>query len=183
MISDLLKKSTRQLHDQTEAKFNSHKIFEATFSLADYRRLLEYNYLFLLNFEKIVFDKFSPSISEQLHLPQRRKLHLIEEEVQHLNILAAQPDLSIKVKNEAEAFGILYVMEGSTLGGNMIAKQLSKNKEFKNFEFGYFQCYGEKTGFFWKNFREIMNQEISAEHEVDCLAGARKGYDFLLNLP
>lgn len=183
MISDLLKESTRQLHDQTEAKFNSQKIFDATFSLLDYRRLLEYNYLFLLNFEKIVFNKFSPFIAKQLHLPERRKLHLIEKEAQHLNISRTQPDLSVEVKNQAEAFGILYVMEGSTLGGNMIAKQLSKYDEFKNFEFAYFRCYGEKTGFFWKNFKEIMNLEISAENEADCLTGAHKGYDFLLNLP
>ncbi|MGZ5285453.1 MAG: biliverdin-producing heme oxygenase, partial [Kaistella sp.] len=86
------------------------------------------------------------------------------------------------IKNEAEAFGILYVMEGSTLGGNMIAKQLSKNPDFQEVTFSYFRCYGDKTGSYWKSFKEVMDRNITPEFHDDCVSGAQKAYGFLLDL-
>lgn len=183
MISEKLKSQTQSQHDLVEAKFNSDKIFKGTFTFADYRKLLEYNYLFLLNFENLVFAKISETNAQDLQLEKRRKLPLIESELDLLEIAKSQPDQNTDIKNEAEAFGILYVMEGSTLGGNMIAKQLSKSDDYKEISFKYFRCYGEKTGSFWKNFKEVLDRQTTDEFEAECLAGADKAYRFLLNLP
>lgn len=183
MISDRLKTETRYLHDLTEDKFNSKKIFDSTFSLEDYRKLLLYNYHLICNFENAVFSSIPEDAAHNIRLENRRKLNLIETDLENLGITIPRPEISVKVNSEAESWGIFYVMEGSTLGGNMIAKQLAKNIAFKDLTFNYFRCYGENTGSYWKSFKEVMDHEIEPEQYEDCIGGANKAYRFLLDLP
>ncbi|WP_332025172.1 biliverdin-producing heme oxygenase [Kaistella sp.] len=182
MISETLKANTKILHDRVEAHFNSQRIFDGRFSVVDYRNLIRYNYLFLLRFEDAVFSAITPKNAQQLNLEKRRKLASIKKDMEVLNIEESATLTPVEIRNEAEAFGILYVMEGSTLGGNVIAKQLSKHPDFQDLSFSYFRCYGENTGSFWKNFKQILDQEITVERHQDCISGAEKAYQFLLSL-
>ena len=184
MISERLKSETRHLHDLTEAKFNSSKIFGGNFVVEDYRKLLLNNYFLLKNFEDAVFNKISAAAAEDLELEKRRKLPLILQDLDALGMSTPNLPMCVDIENAGDAWGIFYVMEGSTLGGNMIAKKLSKNELFKDFPFHYFRCYGSHTGSYWKTFKEILDIEISKNNEEDeCIAGANKAYQFLLNLP
>ena len=182
MISQILKEKTKSLHDGLEVEFQSSKIFDKTYTLENYRKLIYFNYLFLLHFENQVFALFSPEIADKLNLEKRRKLHLIQNDLSSLNIKKTEPQNLPEIKNEAEAFGFLYVMEGSTLGGNVIAKQLSKNSEFQNISFDYFNCYGDETGFLWKNFKETLDEYIDENQYEDVLSGANRAFKFLLGL-
>lgn len=182
MISEILKADTKILHDRVEAKFNSNRIFEGTFSPDDYRNLIRYNYLFLLNYENAVFSAISQQNAAELNLEVRRKLALVRKDLEVLDIDESVSQTPVVIENEAEAFGILYVMEGSTLGGNVIAKQLSNHPDFKDLSFSYFRCYGENTGSLWKNFKHVLDQEITDEKHQDCISGAEKAYHFLLSL-
>jgi heme oxygenase len=83
--------------------------------------------------------------------------------------------------NENEALGAMYVIEGSTLGGNVIAKQLSKTEGFDDVTFNFFGCYRENTGFMWKNFK-VLDNEVSEKNYDEVLSGAKKLYAFLLNV-
>ncbi|SFJ03853.1 Heme oxygenase [Kaistella treverensis] len=182
MISEKLKYGTRHLHDLTEEKFNSTKIFEGTFDLNDYRKLLFYNYEMLNSFENEVFNFIPAKAADFLNLESRRKVKLAETDMMELGVPLPPERNLASVKNLAEAFGIFYVMEGSTLGGNMIAKHLSKSGEFADAPFHYFKCYGPHTGSYWKTFKEVLDREIKPEDEDACLRGAEKAYSFLLNL-
>lgn len=65
------------------------------------------------------------------------------------------------IENTAQAFGALYVLEGSTLGGKMIAKMLLKNAAL-NITPGalsFFSGYKEETGSKWKAFLEALNKQ------------------------
>ena len=182
MISQTLKEKTKSLHDKLEQQFQSAKIFDKTYTLDNYRKLIHFNYLFLLNFESDVFKALSKETAQNLHLEKRRKLPLIEKDLSSLNIEKSEPENLPEIVNEAEAFGVLYVMEGSTLGGNVIAKQLAKSPEFQNISFHYFNCYGEDTGVLWKNFKESLDENISEHQYDDVLRGAMRAFEFLLGL-
>ncbi|WP_435524354.1 hypothetical protein [Chryseobacterium indoltheticum] len=58
-----------------------------------------------------------------------------------------------ELANEHGALRAMYVVEGSTLGGNVIAKQLSKTEGFDNVTFNFFGCYQENTGPMWKKLQ------------------------------
>ncbi|MBW8361156.1 MAG: biliverdin-producing heme oxygenase [Kaistella sp.] len=179
MISELLKTETKDLHDRVEAKFKSHKIFTGTFSEDDYRTLLYSNYLLHDHFENKVFSLLSPNFSDKLQLPKRAKLKLIEADLKFLNFPVQSPNISVSIENEAQAMGILYVMEGSTLGGNVIAKQLTKLPQFVSVQFNYFGVYKDQTGSRWKEFKSVLDSEFSGEYP-DVLKGVQTAYLLLL---
>ncbi|SMC43381.1 biliverdin-producing heme oxygenase [Moheibacter sediminis] len=182
LLSEYLKQNTKQFHDDVEAKFQSQKIFDKSYTLNDYRQIIWFNYLFHLNYENKAFAAISEETASAINLDSRRKIHLLEIDLKSLDMETSEANEEISVKNEAEALGILYVMEGSSLGGNVIKKQLSQNHEFIDMDFHFFGCYGEKTGEFWKNFKEVLDNKFSASHYNEVLTGVQKAYDFLKNL-
>jgi heme oxygenase len=72
------------------------------------------------------------------------------------------------VKNSSQAFGALYVLEGSTLGGKMIARMLLNNNLLSLSEesLTFFAGYKEETGSKWKRFLEAFNRQGNAEEVV-----------------
>ncbi len=177
MISSILKEKTKTHHDDTEARLQSQKIFDKSYTLDDYKNLLIHNYQLISRFEPQIHAKLKQHSG--LKLAQRSKLDSLKTDLQNLNINHDLPAHSDDLKNEAEAFGALYVMEGSTLGGNVIAKQLKKNPEFENVEFNYFGVYGAQTGALWQEFKSIIDETITEEQYNDCVAGAKKAYQLL----
>ncbi|WP_267401578.1 MULTISPECIES: biliverdin-producing heme oxygenase [unclassified Chryseobacterium] len=182
MVSEYLKQNTAEYHDAAEKLFNSEKIFNKTFTLEDYKKIINTNYLMLLHSEDKIFNSLSGNFSEKLQLNDRKKLPLIEKDLSSLALENRTASQTLEFENEHEALGAMYVIEGSTLGGNVIAKQLSKTEGFDNVTFNFFGCYQENTGPMWKNFKEVLDTEVAEEKYNDVLSGAKKLYTFLLNV-
>jgi len=182
MVSEYLKQNTAEYHDAAEKLFNSEKIFNKSFTLEDYKKIINANYLMLLHSENGIFSNLSKDLSARLQLDQRKKLPLIEKDLTGLSLENQTTSCDIKFDNEYEALGAMYVIEGSTLGGNVIAKQLSKTEGFDGVTFNFFGCYQENTGLMWKNFKEVLDAEVKEESYEKVLSGARKLYTFLLNI-
>ncbi len=97
-----------------------------------------------------------------LRLRERSRLALLEAD---LIKLGRPPERRSTVfaphwlpHNEAQAFGALYVMEGSTLGGKLISKALQKTAEWPLRGRSYFDPYGPQTGAMWILFQgELSN--------------------------
>lgn len=181
MISEYLKQNTAEYHDAAEKLFNSERIFNKTFTLEDYKKIIHANYTMLLHAEEQIFKSLSDQFGESLQLNQRKKLPLIEKDVERLNLEHQAVSHALEIKNEHEALGMMYVIEGSTLGGNVIAKQLSKTEGFDAVTFNFFGCYQDNTGSMWKNFKEVLDTEVKEEDYNEVLLGAKKLYRFLLN--
>lgn len=128
----------------------------------------------LLHSEDKIFGSLSDKYSEKLQLNNRKKLALIEKDLESLSLENQAVSHDLKFDNEHEALGAMYVIEGSTLGGNVIAKQLSKTEGFDNVTFNFFGCYQENTGPMWKNFKEVLDTEVTEEHYNEVLSGAKK---------
>lgn len=182
MVSEYLKQNTAEYHDAAEKLFNSEKIFNKTFTLDDYRKIINTNYLMLLHSEDKIFNSLNGKFAEKLQLDQRKKLPLIEKDLASLDLKNQTVSHALDINNEHEALGMMYVIEGSTLGGNVIAKQLSKTEGFDDITFNFFGCYQENTGPMWKNFKEVLDTEVTEENYNEVLSGAKKLYTFLLNV-
>ena len=73
-----------------------------------------------------------------------------------------------------EALGALYVLEGATLGGQVIVRALRRNLGITPESGGaYFHAYGPETGRMWQAFGEAMRREVAPEDEERVIAGAR----------
>jgi len=182
MVSDYLKQNTAEFHNAAEKLLSADKIFNKTFTLEDYKKIINTNYLMLLHSEEKIFGMLSDNFSEKLQLKKRVKLPLIEKDLVSLALENQTATHSLEFLNEYEALGAMYVIEGSTLGGNVIAKQLSKTDGFDEVTFNFFGCYQENTGSMWKNFKEVLDTEITQENYTRVLTGAKKIYTFLLNV-
>jgi len=177
MISAYLKEKTKNHHDETEENLQSQKIFDKSYTIEDYKKLLIHNYKLISRYEPQISEKLKNHPDLNLHL--RKKIDALKTDLQNLNISTKTDQLTQNLDNEAEAFGALYVMEGSTLGGNVIAKQLKKNPNFEDVEFNYFGMYAENTGTFWNEFKTVLDREIAEDHYEDCVNGAKKAYQLL----
>lgn len=78
----------------------------------------------------------------------------------------------------AEALGLLYVAEGSVLGGRAILAALDRRGVDRS-ELGFLDPYGRATGRFWRGFLEVL--EAAADREPDRAAaerGALRGFAY-----
>lgn len=104
-------------------------------------------------------------------------LGLSEERIAGLPLCTRLPDLSTHVK----ALGCLYVLEGSTLGGQMIIRMLSGYLPIDPAVNGnYFNSYGEQTRERWKAFcNELESAGDSAEAEAEMIEAAKDTFYYL----
>jgi heme oxygenase len=165
-LSQLLKEKTLIHHQELEKKLVG-KMREMK-SVYDYISLLRLFYGYIGGLEKAI----TPYITDKVlpdHL-DRRKTILISSDLHTLNTknpaLAGGHDLP-QINNTADALGALYVMEGSTLGGQIIVKMLSKQLGIdESYAMSYFSGYGEDTHKMWTVFKEALDRSGSSENEA-----------------
>ncbi len=94
------------------------------------------------------------------HLAERQRSVLLQSDLQHFHEAPPArlftPDRDFP-QNRAAFLGSMYVMEGSTLGGQFIAKHV---EEALGLQRGagnaYFAGYGDRTGSMWKTFQALL---------------------------
>jgi heme oxygenase (biliverdin-IX-beta and delta-forming) len=78
------------------------------------------------------------------------------------------------------AFGAMYVMEGSTLGGRFIAPHVATLFGLQSgFGNAYFEGYGLRTGSMWNAFRETASANVPPEEQDEAVAAAIATFDGL----
>lgn len=160
-----LKTQTSDSHKKLEELPVSMSIMSPNMKIEDYTYYLSLMHDVHNDTEGLIFPFFSSLIDD---LEQRRKKHLIENDLLFLNSNKNNSEKVFKTEGISIPFalGILYVVEGSTLGGRFILKNVSKLPELSG-ENGvsYFNGYGDKTGSFWKSF---LNFLAEYEQENNC---------------
>ena len=73
----------------------------------------------------------------------------------------------------ARALGSLYVLEGSTLGGQLITRALLKAPWLPPSGLSYFDPYGLRTGAMWREIRAVLNASSSPAADPLVESGAR----------
>jgi len=180
MILKQLRAETQTLHSALEAQV---PVMDPAFSLADYRRLLArfYGYYLPLETRLVAWSRAEGrriDYAERLKVPalERDLIALGEtaETIARLPRCTALPALA----TEAEGLGCLYVVEGSTLGGQVITRQLQKSLGLAP-ESGdaFFNGYGAETGPRWKAFGVRMEEAAARLAQDDAIiAGANETF-------
>lgn len=168
-----IKSQTTNYHQKLESLPVSASILSPDMKIADYIHYLSLMYDVHKNTEEVIFPVLSEYIND---LEQRKKCHLIEDDFSFLgyNKTNAAAVFNAPQMTIPFALGILYVIEGATLGGRFILKNsitvpgLDKGKGIS-----YFNGYGDKTGSYWKSF---LNKLSEYEQNYNCgdtiIAGA-----------
>ena len=103
-------------------------------------------------------------------------LGLIEREIAVLPHCVKAADL---VGTMAEAIGSLYVIEGSTLGGQIISRALTSQTWLPPGGLSYFDPYGGRAGIMWRLFRDWCDAQASGLEWNQVTQGARATFTVL----
>lgn len=131
-------------------------------SPGDYCAILKTFYGFFAPLQQRIEEFITPAFLPDFD--QRRKASLLLKDLEKLGRAADPIPLCLllpAVNSVAEAFGALYVLEGATLGGQMISKMLLKNPVagITEDQLHFFRGYRERTGPMWKSYLEVLNAQ------------------------
>ncbi|NOK16047.1 biliverdin-producing heme oxygenase [Corallococcus carmarthensis] len=180
-----LKTETRPHHERTEGVV---RLMDARLTPQDYQRHLEAFHGLYLPLEALLAGPLS-ALEPALKLEARWKTPLLEEDLRAMGhdtaSLARLPRASPlpSLPGLAEALGCAYVLEGSTLGGQLILRHLTRHfgPDARVGTFAFFRAYGEQVGPMWRAFGAAVTQasERAASESFDAavVQGARDTFD------
>lgn len=177
MILAKLKEATRPQHDSLEGTVD---IMNRAMTLEGYKNLLCKFYSFhaaieqplgAIDWQTLGFD-----------FESRRKRHFLEKDFQYLDVDKSRIDLwrdLPEINDAPQAVGCLYVLEGSTLGGQVISRHLRQNFDLTPANgAAFFNSYGERVGEMWKAFGAFANNyaEAHADEDETIINAARQTF-------
>ncbi|KUJ59351.1 hypothetical protein AR687_23370 [Flavobacteriaceae bacterium CRH] len=177
-----LKTQTASSHKRLEELPVSSYILSPNMKMEDYAHYLQLMYDVHYSVEVAVFPLLTAIIDD---VNERKKKHLIEDDLLYLNYSkpVARPVFNTQNISVPFALGILYVVEGSSLGGRFILKNLETIDGLTDGKgVSYFAGYGNKTGSYWKTFLNLLSayeEEYNVEHEI--IEGAIYAFDCIYN--
>lgn len=111
----------------------------------------------------------------------RRKTVLLEEDLRVLDVSCAARDDAPRHLDPADldfAIGCLYVLEGATLGGQVISRHLAKLGIGPGNGGRFFHGYGTRTGAMWKSFQASATGYCLTGNQIEqALRGAQSTFE------
>jgi heme oxygenase len=175
-LRERLKSETRVCHERLEADLD---LTRDDFSLDDLRTLVERFYGYYAPCEGQIQTLPEPLRS---FLDARRKLPLLERDLRHfdhteatLRALARCPVPPLN--SAAQALGRWYVLEGSTLGGQLLAKHFVTKFELANGAgCEFFTSYGPDVGTRWREFCQLLDEYSSPATNDEAVDAANETF-------
>jgi heme oxygenase len=175
--ADLLFRLKRETEPQHEALERDLALLDNVVSLHSYRALLMRFYGFYRPWESALY----PFLEE--HLPGstsgRSKLPLLADDLRHFGCdLTSLPAASVAAPDSLPAaLGSMYVVEGSTLGGQLISRHLATALNLPSVSGRrFFFSYGENVGPMWRAFRGVLLAHSTVEADEIIIASARQTF-------
>lgn len=154
-----LRAGTAKLHVSLEKKL---PFFSDHFDTNAFQRLMQAYYGFYLPLENALLDAaVTPAdfdLASRLKAPTLREdllaLGLSDEDIEGLPICQSLPVIS----DRPTCLGVLYVLEGATLGGQILRREMASRLEL-NADNGaaFLDIYGAETGRRWRNFIDFLS--------------------------
>jgi heme oxygenase (biliverdin-IX-beta and delta-forming) len=170
-----LKSGTEQQHREIEALIDPMKNFA---SLEAYKAHLLKTWTFYRPLEANLAALDWGAVG--IDFDSRRKVPLLEEDIRFLRIPhSSTEDLRqpLDRTNLEFALGCLYVLEGATLGGQVISRHLAKLDIGPESGGRFFNGYGAKTGEMWKSFQTSATSYCVTDNQIgEAVNGAQSTF-------
>jgi heme oxygenase (biliverdin-IX-beta and delta-forming) len=170
-----LKEATRPYHDRIEAGID---FLRPDFTLQEYARLLRRLYGYYGPVEACLAAH--PWEAVGLDFPRRRKLPRLETDLRALGDALADLDRLPRcsrlppLHTLSGAFGCLYVLEGATLGGQVITRHLRHGLAWEAPGGAFFGSYGQEVGSMWQEFRQCLARHADDPVRQDRVVDAAR---------
>lgn len=165
MVLEEIKHATRESHERLENSDILSVLTSGELTSESYRKILLKFYGY---FRPVEFRIQASGIEKHVEdIRERQRAYLLMSDLRDLGY-KGDPEFSMQLPSITsldQAFGALYVLEGSTLGGQVITRNLRKvfGEEYSS---RYFFGYGEKTAAKWTSFKASL--------ETWCQNGGKK---------
>jgi heme oxygenase len=177
-----LRAATHSRHEHIERLLG----FDAPMPLARYADILRGFHRFLSAWEPEVRQALPARL--QAWLDERGRHDALAADLACLEAEAAEHPLPalpacLPEASVPAAFGSLYVIEGSALGGQVIAARLKRELGLEPGRgASYFHGHGERTGAMWREFRQLAEAEIGADpiRRRQACRAAQQTFDVLI---
>lgn len=171
----MLRSATAEYHLRLE---QSLPLMSPRLTIGDYAALVDRFYGFVEPLEAVLWD--IPGLAAiGMHKAERGKVHLL---VNDLGAMGRAPgtlkDLPRvqclpQLDNISDALGVLYVMEGSTLGGQVIRRRLEQTLGIGTTTgAAYFASYGSAAGAHWREYLNVLSESESYSDASRVVAAA-----------
>lgn len=183
MILKHLKQATHSRHEALESRL---PLLDPHLARPAYRELLR---LFFGYYEPLEKKLMAQSCWESFGFAyaERRKTHRLAQDLlalgddaQALQGLARCPELPL-LASPAQVLGCLYVIEGATLGGQIISRRLASGLGMTDTSgAAFFSGYGPQTGSRWKTFCVLLEANAAQDsNQGDMVDSARQTFETL----
>ncbi|QRM29796.1 biliverdin-producing heme oxygenase [Microvirga sp. VF16] len=178
-LLERLKIETRAAHDRIEAAIDLDRRIS---SRDAYRDLLIRFYGFHEAWESEALE----AAPDRTFFQSRCKAQLLARDIEALGLTSdeiiqlPQGRPLMPLRAPEAVLGSMYVVEGSTLGGAIIAREVER-KLGLNAETGcaYFRSYGRDIAAMWKSFGAVLLEASSPETDDLIVASAQQTFDVM----
>lgn len=167
----------RQATAEAHARLESTLDLVARLTVADERRLLAARFLMLHESAETKLAPWSRARPE-LGIVTRSRAPLIRADLAALGGSGTAPAAAPEIGSLGRALGWHYVLEGSTLGGKTIHRELARRGVDAR-GLGFLNPYGDQAGSRWRAFVEVLDRlhrEGAADGD-EIVSGGVDGFD------
>lgn len=166
MVFKRLRKETEETHKALEARL---PLLDATLTLEAYQGIVQRFHGFYVPLEKILLNA---AVLKRINFDYRLRLKtpLLEKDLLALTEATGEKSVPLHCLNlpvletVSQLLGCLYVIEGATLGGQIISKHLLRNLGLtSDAGAAFFNGYGTQTASLWKDFIELTTSHTRSE--------------------
>ena len=178
-----LRSQTLHLHTQLEQLPASIKLTSSNLLIEDYIHYLQLMQPVIYHTEQYIFPLIKDVIDD---VDERKKYQLLQNDLNYLQAKNSSAQFIFNTDKETDvafALGIMYVIEGSTLGGRIILKNVQQVLGLnENNGASYFAGYQQKTSSLWKRFLDMLSSyQTTNKKEQKIIAGANAAFTSIFN--
>jgi heme oxygenase len=181
-----LKNGTLQAHKHLEKSECFKRLFADDYQIDEYARLIGLFYGYFAAIEPLIYTELPAAYHGSLQY--RSKIKLLRQDLQALQMPIENLPLCSQlppVDSFNQKLGVMYVLEGSSLGGRIISGRLRKQfgEDIGN-SLHYYQSYGASLDKEWQRFGWLMSRYFSEQNDViyeETIAAANATFTTLQN--